>query len=100
MSKKQQAKAPEYGTVLKGVEIMQPAVDMLKKELLAMKKATHEGKPKRVSYHTRRVINCLYNLHTYFWHPMFQWAQQEDFWRRYEGVLKRRKKRRKRNGKK
>ena len=74
----------EWSTVLEGVEAMQPVLDALKAELIAGQKAKREGKPKRVSYHMRRVVNILFNVEGYFWHPMFEWAQQEEFRIRYK----------------
>jgi len=75
-------KAPEWtrwDTLLEGVEKMQPVGDALRAELLAGQKAKREGKPKRVAYHMRRIVNLVFNLHAYFWHPMFEWAQMSDF---------------------
>ena len=74
----------EWSTVLEGVEQMQPVIDALKVELLAGQKAKKEGKPKRVSYHMRRVVNILFNVESFFWHPMFEWAQQEEFNQRFK----------------
>ena len=72
----------EYMTILEGVEKMQPLSDALRVELLAGQKAA--GKPKRAAYHMGRVVNILFNLDTYFWQPMFEWAQMTDFERRFK----------------
>jgi hypothetical protein len=74
----------EWNTVLEGVDQMQPVIDALKAELLAGQKAKRAGKPKRVSYHMRRIVNILFNVDAYFWHPMFEWAQAEEFRIRYK----------------
>lgn len=87
-------KTPEWAiweTVLEGVEKMQPVTDALRKELLAGQKAKREGKPKRLAYHMRRIVNILFNLDYFFWHPMFEWAQTEEFQRAFQGKLRRRK---------
>jgi hypothetical protein len=79
-------KLPEwakYDTILGGVKKMQPVIDALKAELLAGRKAKREGKPKRVAYHTNRAVSILFNLDTHFWHPMFEWAQSESFWKEF-----------------
>ena len=73
----------QYDTILEGVEKMQPVTDSLKAELLAGQKAKRAGKPKRVAYHTNRVVNILFNLDACFWHPMFEWAQSESFWKEF-----------------
>jgi hypothetical protein len=72
----------EYETILEGVGKMQPAIESFKAELLAAQKAKREGKPKRLAYHMRRLVNVVYNLDHYFWQPMFEWAQIEDMQRR------------------
>jgi len=86
MKKRELPKWAEYDTILEGVEKLQPLTEVLRKELLAGKKAKDEGKPKRFAYHTNRVVNMLFNLETYFWNPMFDWAQATEFKR----VFKRR----------
>ncbi len=80
-------KLPEwarYSTILEGVEKMQPGVEQLRQELLAGQKAKKAGKPKRAAYHTRRVANILFNLDLFFWRPMFEWAQTEEFMRHFK----------------
>jgi hypothetical protein len=84
MKKPKTPKWAHYDTVLQGVEQMQPVVDALKAELLAGRKAKKAGKPKRVAYHENRVVNILFNLDTYFWSPLFQWAQSESFWKEFK----------------
>ena len=84
MKKQKLPKWAQYDTILEGVERMQPAVEQLKNELQLAQYAKKAGKPKRVAYHMNRIVNILFNLDTYFWHPMFEWAQSESFWKEFK----------------